>query len=255
MLGALAGKSRRFPLLIKFLDVAGMLSVQVHPPDNRTDLIPKGENGKTEAWYVLEADPGSRIYAGLKPATTAKDLRELSQNTVESHLASFAPMREQSVLVEAGTVHAIGDGLLVLEVQENSDVTFRLYDWDHIDPATGRGRPLQVEAALACIDLDQGAVLPTAAPADDRAPGPETVVDCSHFRMSRVQGDKPFAVGAADAPRVLVCVDGAGALSYSTGETHLERGGLLLLPAALGVCQFKPAGAATLLEIAAAEPT
>ena len=162
ILGRLASRFQRFPLLLKFLDVREMLSVQVHPPDDKTDLIPQGDTGKTEAWVVLEAEPGSRIYAGLKPGTTAADLRSLSQKTVNDHLASFTPSPGQTILITAGTVHALGDGVMVFEVQENSDVTFRLYDWDHIDPKTGQPRALQVDQALACIDFTQGAVEPVA---------------------------------------------------------------------------------------------
>ena len=160
MLGNLAGRFRRFPLLLKFLDVHEMLSVQVHPPDGEADLIPKGETGKTEAWVVLEAEPASRVYAGLKPGTTAADLRTLSKQTAKKYLASFTPRRGQGVFIEAGIVHSLGDGVVVFEVQENSDVTFRLYDWDHIDPKTGHPRPLQVEQALACVDFNAGSGLP-----------------------------------------------------------------------------------------------
>ena len=84
MLGKMVGRFRRFPLLLKFLDVHEMLSVQVHPPDGEADLIPEGETGKTEAWVVLEAEPASRVYAGLKLGTTAADLRTLSKQTVET---------------------------------------------------------------------------------------------------------------------------------------------------------------------------
>jgi mannose-6-phosphate isomerase len=122
-----------------------MLSVQVHPPDSKLELIPRGETGKTEAWVVLEAGRRSRIYTGLKAGTTAQDLRELSKQTVDNCLASFSPHRGQGVLIEAGVVHTLGNGVVVFEVQENSDVTFRLYDWEHVDPKTARPRPLQVE--------------------------------------------------------------------------------------------------------------
>ena len=140
VLGNLARRFQRFPLLLKFLDVQKMLSVQVHPRDSQAALIPEGESGKTEAWVVLEAGPEGRIYAGLQPGTTPADLRALSARSADDHLASFAPRRGQGVLIEAGTVHAVGNGVVVFEVQENSDVTFRLYDWDHIDPTTGHKR-------------------------------------------------------------------------------------------------------------------
>jgi hypothetical protein len=156
LMGKLAGRFRRFPLLLKFLDAREMLSVQVHPSDAHTDLLPPGETGKTEAWVVLEAGPKSRIYAGLKPGTTADDLRRaLANGTVADHLACFTPKAGDGVFIPAGTVHSLGGGVVVFEVQQNSDVTFRLYDWNHVDAKTGQPRPLQVDQALACIDFAQ----------------------------------------------------------------------------------------------------
>jgi mannose-6-phosphate isomerase len=157
LLGKLARRFRRFPLLLKFLDAREMLSVQVHPADARTDLLPAGETGKTEAWVVLEAGPESRIYAGLKPGTTADDLRRaLTSGTVTDHLVCFTPKPGDGVFIPAGTVHALGGDVVVFEVQQNSDVTFRLYDWDHVDAKTGQPRALQVDQALACIDFVGG---------------------------------------------------------------------------------------------------
>ena len=163
LMGKLAGRFRRFPLLLKFLDAREMLSVQVHPADGHTDLLPEGATGKTEAWVVLEAGTKSRIYAGLKPGTTAGDLRlALTNGAVADYLVSFTPKPGDAVFLPAGTVHSLGAGIVVFEVQENSDVRFRLYDWDHVDAKTGRPRALQVEQALACIDFVGGAASPVA---------------------------------------------------------------------------------------------
>jgi len=253
ILGKLAGRFRRFPLLLKFLDVDKMLSVQVHPPDGKAGLIPEGDTGKTEAWVVLEAGPESRIYAGLKPGTTPADLRTLSHETADKYLASFTPRRGQAVLIEAGTVHSLGDGVVVFEVQENSDVTFRLYDWDHIDPKTGHPRALQTEAALACIDFAQGAVQPIAPVMETMQPVlRERLVDCSHFRLWRLQSAAPFHVGAEDEPRVLVCIEGAGNVEYNGAGFAMEKGAVVLLPSAVGACGFRPESTVTLLEIAVA---
>jgi mannose-6-phosphate isomerase len=251
ILGKLAARFRRFPLLLKFLDVRGMLSVQVHPPDSKADLIPKGETGKTEAWVILEAEAGSRVYAGLRPGTTAEDLRALSKQSVNNCLASFTPSRGQGVLIEAGVVHSLGDGVVVLEVQENSDVTFRLYDWNHIDPKTGHPRALQVDKALACVDLLQGPIRPVAPVVETMQPAlRERLFDSPHFRLWRLQGAAPFVVGAADEPRVLVCLEGVGNLEYDGAEFAMEKGAVVLLPAAVGACRFRPERSVTLLEIA-----
>src|SRR5271154_3471252 len=145
VMGKLAGRFRRFPLLLKFLDVREMLSVQVHPTDTAT--------AKTEAWVVLEAGIKCRIYAGLKPGTTEVVLRRaLRDGTVADDIACFHPKPGDAVFLPAGTVHSLGGGVMVFEVQQNSDTTFRLYDWNHVDPKTGKPRPLQVDQALACID-------------------------------------------------------------------------------------------------------
>jgi len=254
LLGRFTPRFRRFPLLLKFLDVAKMLSVQVHPADSKTDLIPEGETGKTEAWVVLEATAESRVYAGLLPGVTAADLRAISRRTADHYLASFTPVVGQSVLIEAGTVHSLGGGLVVFEVQENSDVTFRLYDWDHIDAKTGRPRPLQVEQALACIDFAQGAIHPVHPIAETGSPtSRERLIDCSHFRMWRVQSAVPFNVGETDAPTVLVCIDGGGAIEYDGDDFAMGKGTVMLLPAAVGICRYRPAGPVTLLELAVAD--
>ena len=138
LMGKPAGRFRRFPVLLKFLDAHEKLSVQVHPKDSLGDYIPAGETGKTEAWVVLEAGRASRIYAGLKRGTTREDLeRALAGRTVADLLASFTPRVGDTVFIRAGTVHSLSD-VVVFEVQENSDVTFRLYDWDRVDPRTGK---------------------------------------------------------------------------------------------------------------------
>lgn len=250
LLGALAARFQRFPLLLKFLDVAAMLSVQVHPSGAHPELIPDGETGKTEGWVVLEAQPTSRIYAGLKPGVTVEALRTLSLETVNDCLASFSPSPGQSVLVEAGTVHSLGDGVVVLEVQQNSDITFRLYDWDHIDPKLKGPRPLQIEQALQCVDMKQGIVGPVTPSLAGTTPiRRERLLDCSHFRVWRVSGSATFDVGVADAPTVLVCLRGTGSLEHGGRAYSMKTGGVILLPAAAGMCRFRPDSYAELLEI------
>jgi mannose-6-phosphate isomerase len=255
-LGRLAKRFSRFPLLLKFLDARDTLSVQVHPSDGQAKYLPAGERGKTEAWVVLEAGAESRVYAGLKAGVTADDLRRaVVAGTVPDQLASFQPVRGDSVLIEAGTVHTMG-GLVVFEVQENSDVTFRLYDWDHVDPRTGKPRALQVDEAMACIDFSRGAVEPTMPVVEMEGSAlRERIVRCEHFEVWRLQGESPtnFTVGAEGAPRVLVCIAGDGELEHDGGVHPFRTGDVMLLPAAVGACLCTPIAAVTMLEIAVPE--
>ena len=254
LLGTLAGRFTRFPLLLKFLDAQEMLSVQVHPSDAHPDLLPSGETGKTEAWVVLKAEPQSRIYAGLKPGTTAGALRlALSDGALTQHLACFTPKPGDGVLLPAGTVHSLGGGVVVFEIQQNSDVTFRLYDWDHVDARTGKPRALHVEQALSCIDFAEGPVSPVTPWPDATMPGHERLFCCEHFSLWRIRTRDPVTVGAPGVPRVLVCIDGGGQVEHGGAITPAGRGDVLLLPAVLGECVFRPTGAVTVLEIALPE--
>ena len=251
-MGTLAGRFRRFPLLLKFLDVHETLSVQVHPSDAQTALLPDGESGKTEAWVVLQAGTESRVYAGLRPGTTADSLRRaLANGTVANQLACFTPQPGDGVFIPAGTVHALGGDVLVFEIQENSDVTFRLYDWDHVDAKTGRPRALQVEQALACIDFAGSSAGLVAPVMEATMPvGRERLVRCPQFRLWRLRGQSPFIVGAVGVPRVLVCIEGEGQVEHSGTTCAVGRGDVVLLPAVLGVCAFRPHGDANVLEMA-----
>jgi mannose-6-phosphate isomerase len=254
LLGNLAGRFIRFPLLLKLLDVKEPLSVQVHPSDACESLIPIGETGKTEAWVVLETGPGARIFAGLKTATTACRMRQaIADGTVVDELAQFTPKPGDAVLIRAGTVHSLAD-VVVFEIQQNSDVTFRLYDWDHIDPMTVQRRPLQVEQAIACIDFDQGAVTPLAPRLLETRPVlREKIIHCDQFAATRISGQFPFIVGQAATPRVLACLEGSGHLEYA-GQTYaFGRGQVLLSPAVVGACLCQPHGSISVLEISLPE--
>jgi mannose-6-phosphate isomerase len=240
----------RFPLLLKFLDVRAALSVQVHPSDRQIAYLPAGESGKTEAWVVLGAGQLSRIYAGLTAHTTSALLRDaLAKGTVTDHLASFVPSSGDAVFIPAGTVHSLRD-LIIFEVQENSNVTFRLYDWNQIDSKTRQHRPLQVEQAMACIDFSQGAIAPVVPLVEQLVPAlRERLFDCEHFRLWRLRAKSPLTVGSAGAPRVLVCIEGKGQLTPNDAEFPFGPGDVFLLPAEIGACLCRPSGKVELLEI------
>ena len=254
LMGKYAPYFKRFPLLLKFLDCQQVLSVQVHPSDQLTQYIPEGESGKTEAWVVLETGKDAIIYAGLKPGTTAATIQKaLHEHKVADDLAHFKPHKGDAVLIKAGTVHTLGDAV-VFEVQENSDVTYRLYDWDRVDEKTGKPRDLQVDKAIACIDFSKTDIGPVKPVKEDACPEQrEKVFDNDHFAVFRITGEKTFTTGHENTPRILVCIEGAGELESNNEQYPLRKGDVMLLPAIAGECPFTPKGKATLLEVALPE--
>jgi mannose-6-phosphate isomerase len=254
LLGNLWGRFGRFPLLLKLLDVREPLSVQVHPSDAFRSLLPSGETGKTEAWVVLENGPGARIFAGLKTAITWEGMHQaVADGTVVRQLADFLPAPGDAVLICAGTVHSLAD-VVVLEIQQNSDVTFRIYDWDHIDPQTAQRRPLQVDQALACMNFSQEAVTPLIPRMIETRPVlREKLIHCDQFSVTRISGRIPFVVGKAETPRVLACLAGNGHLEYAGEVYPFRRGEVLLSPAVVGACLCRPHGLVSMLEIALPE--
>ena len=167
----------RFPLLVKLLDAAQPLSVQVHPDDARAALRGDGELGKTEMWHVLHADPGAEVVLGLRDGTDERALRRAcADSRIEELLNRAAVKAGDSILVPAGTVHAILGGAVLLEVQQDSDVTYRLHDWGRTG-ADGRPRPLHLEEAIGAIDFAGPAprVRPLAGAASGAARAPTTV--------------------------------------------------------------------------------
>lgn len=242
----------RFPLLFKFIDARQELSVQVHPNDEQAAARHgPGQFGKTEAWVVLDACPhASRIYAGVAEGVSAEQFRQaLRDRTTSSLLHSFIPTPGDCLFLEAGTVHAVGANLLIFEVQQTSDITYRLYDWDRIDARTGQPRQLHIDDGLACADFARGRCQPIL-PIPSRMPGGrrERLVACRYFSLERHVGREPFAVGLPGQCRVVVCSSGSGALAWRGDRYPLARGDVILIPAEVGACQCEPDGEIELLE-------
>jgi mannose-6-phosphate isomerase len=251
ILGGARPVNGRFPLLLKFIDARQELSVQVHPDDERAARAVPGASGKTEAWVILDAHPErSRIYSGFRPGVTADHFRDaLAGRRTPETLHSFTPNRGDCVFLEAGTVHAIGAEILLFEVQQTSDITYRLYDWDRVDAKTGKPRDLHVEEALMCSAFHRGPCHPVRPDTEEHPHGRrERLVRCPYFSLERHAGRLPFPVGAAGECRVVVCVDGSGELE-SQGRRHsIATGDVVLLPAEVGECACRPDGEITLLE-------
>jgi mannose-6-phosphate isomerase len=240
LLGPAASRHSVFPLLVKLLDACDWLSVQVHPDDDLVRTLWPGEGGKTEAWFVLDARPGSRIYAGLRPGVNEPRLRQaLAAGSVAECLHSFEPAPGDCLFLKAGIVHAVGGGVLMAEVQQTSDATFRLFDWNRRDEQ-GRSRPLHIEQALACIDWRQGPVEPIRIADFGRRPtGPlETrhLVSCPYFELDFLRAGEAFPCGGTGRLEILTVLQGAGRLH----EADLRLGQTWLLPASLPPLRLQP---------------
>ncbi len=185
-----AAPSEPFPLLFKFLDANQNLSVQVHPNDTQGARLSPPDLGKTEAWVILDAAPGSRVYAGLKRGfDRAALMREVARGTTELCLHSIHPRAGDCFFIPAGTVHALGAGLLVAEIQQSSDTTFRLYDWNRTGP-DGTPRELHIEQALDTIDYERGPIEPQT-PTSTSRDHVERLVACDQFVLDRWHFDAP----------------------------------------------------------------
>jgi mannose-6-phosphate isomerase len=255
LLGPGVGPRDQFPLLVKFLDAHQVLSVQVHPDDELGRRL-ANDNGKTEAWVILHAEPGSLIYAGLRPGVThAEFARAMDGGEVEPLLHRFEARPGDCILIPAGTVHAIGAGVVLAEIQQMSDATFRVHDWGRVG-ADGRPRALHRAEALESTDFAAGPVNPVAS-RPRRLPGGthERLVACPYFVLERFRlgGPEGMSLGDADRRRftILIALEGRAEVRYGPGPdaATLDFGQTLLLPAALGACTVFPkdGGGAVLL--------
>lgn len=225
LLGPAADRYALFPWLIKLLDASDWLSVQVHPDEDTVQRLLPGEGPKSEAWLVLDAEPTARVYAGLKPGVGKPELRAaLQRGAVADCLHAFTPRSGDIVYLPAGTVHAVGGGVLMAEIQQTSDATFRLFDWSRTD-ANGRSRKLHLDEALASIHWDQGPIQPT--PAND---DPQPLVRCPYFELQRVHWSGAISVGGAGRMQALIVTAGHG--RFPNGE-FLMAGDVWILPALL----------------------
>ncbi len=247
LFGPAVGLREQFPLLVKFLDAHRDLSVQVHPDDDRGRRL-ADDNGKTEAWVVVHAEPGSLIYAGLRDGVTRERFADaLEANAVEPLLHRFPARPGDCIFIPAGTVHAIGAGVVMAEVQQMSDATFRVYDWGRLGD-DGQPRPLHIAQALESTNFDAGPVAPVR-PEVETVPGGERerLVACPYFDLERLRLRKPERVGSHDRFTILLGLAGASEIRHDGLAHTLRTGETLLLPAGLGPCEVVPQGNATIL--------
>lgn len=210
-----------FPILIKWLDCRERLSLQVHPPATIAGQL--GGEPKTENWYIADTAPGAQLIVGLKKGVTRASFeRAIIEQTVESCVHKFRVAEGDSILVHSGQVHAIDAGNLILEIQQNSDTTYRVYDWGRTG-LDGKPRPLHVAESLKCIQWDDFEPTPVRG-----APTSAVIADCDEFRIRRVvlsPGEK-LVFNKDEQPRLLSVASG----SLECGGRTLGRGDNALLP-------------------------
>lgn len=234
-----------FPLLFKFLDAKDDLSIQLHP----NDVLAKERHnsfGKTEMWYVMQADEGAEIIVGFKKKSSASEyLQHLEQKSLVSILNKIPVQQGDVFFLETGTIHAIGAGVVIAEIQQTSDITYRIYDWDRVD-AQGNSRELHIDLALDAITYDE---VQSERKYETKTNTSNLAVDCPYFTTNVIPLDGKMNFNKnGESFTVLVCTEGE---FYVQTDSYMkysfQKGDTVLFPAAL--TDFELVGKATLLEI------
>jgi mannose-6-phosphate isomerase len=204
----------RFPILIKILDAADDLSIQVHPPAAVASSL--GGEPKTEMWYIADAKPGAKLYVGLREGATRESFEaSIADGTVANQVNEITPSKGDCIFIESGRLHAIGAGFLIHEIQQNSDTTFRVFDWNRTD-SEGKPRQLHVEQSLACIDFSD------TAPEVSKPVG-NTLAECPFFKTTLHHLAPGETISNPDPERfsLITVVSGNLGGNHTTGQTVL----------------------------------
>lgn len=238
-----------FPLLIKILDSNDWLSIQVHPGDEMAAERHNG-SGKTEMWYVMDADPGAQLISGFRSNITKEQyLEKLDSGTLTS-LMNYVKVASGDVFyIPSGRVHALGPGLLIAEIQQSSDLTYRIYDYDRKDQQ-GKSRELHTDLALDALDFDYPGEVRT--PHIPQLNTSVPLVDCRYFVTDLIEFGTTLVKNYADRDSfvILFCLNGKCSVDYSGGTESLKAGEVIMIPSALqGNIALVPKGETRILEI------
>ena len=240
----------RFPLLAKLIDAADKLSVQVHPDDAAARLLETdaAASGKTEAWYVLRAREGASVILGFaRPVERARLPASVADGSFLALLRHVPVATGDALLVPAGTVHAINDGILLFEIQQSSNLTYRVYDYGRREE-DGKPRALHLDKALHVLDCSDTPPVKTCATASTGRPGPRPLLRCAYFALERWDLDSAAEASTSEETfELLASIEGQVQLAWPGGDLRLCRGDMVLLPASLGTYTLSPAGPASLL--------
>ncbi len=222
----------RFPLLVKFIDAYDRLSIQVHPDDEYAKVHENGELGKTEMWYIIDAQEDAKLIFGLKEGTDKESFAQALKKGEPDDMLNYVSVKKGDMFfVPAGMLHAIGKGILIAEIQQNSDTTYRVFDYNRRDKE-GNLRPLHIDKALDVIDFTASAKAVEG-----------NIVSCPYFHTEKINlsGEKQFSAGFT----ILICTQGSGEILYENGKTNFKAGDSFVIPAALN--GFKVCGRGDIL--------
>ena len=224
--------SDRFPLLVKILDAREDLSIQVHPPAHLAESL--GGEPKTEMWYVAHAQAQARLVVGLRHGVTQENFRHAIEAGTVADLVHEIPVTSgDSIFIPSGRLHAIGGGLLIIEIQQNSDTTYRVFDWNRVG-LDGKPRELHIEQSLACIDYTD------VEPSVDQAQG-DVIARCEYFVVEKFSLDGGVALGLARQDRFSLLHIVSGAVADDAGKQWPAGATLLLSPGEKGISATEPA--------------
>lgn len=238
----------QFPLLIKFIDAKEWLSIQVHPDDDLA--VERGlERGKTEMWYIIEADEESQLISGFNQKINGDEYLKRLNNKTLTEVMNFENVRKGDVFyMPSGRVHAIGPGILLAEIQQSSDTTYRIYDWDRVD-AQGKPRELHVDEAMEAIDFNiyEGYKTSYRVVKNDTS----NIIDEKYFTTNIIFLDKILKkdFNNIDSFVIYIIVEGSLTIIYKDGEMDLKLGDAILIPAALKTYEFHTNSSAKILEV------
>lgn len=234
-------RGEKFPILVKLIDAARDLSIQVHPSD-KTALRELGEQGKAEMWCVVDCEPKSALYYGFSQKISREEFLQRATDGTICEVLNRVPVQKGDVFyILPGTIHAIGSGILVAEIQQNSNTTFRVYDYQRRD-AQGNLRPLHLERAMAVVDLEP--VVPAECRANSGAVFPEfsmaKMFSCPYFRAYRLDLRSQAELCCdGQSFQHLLCIEGEGEIEHEGKAFPFRRGDSYFMPAALGDYRIK----------------
>ena len=237
----LGSKHSELPILVKFIDAKKDLSVQVHPADEYAKEYENGQNGKTEMWYICDTDDHASIVYGFKENITPEKIKEhINEGTLSDDLNRITVQKGESYLIKAGTVHAIGAGCLIAEIQQNSNLTYRLYDYNRRNK-DGKLRELHIDKALAVSNMQKMVINKEQRMTDE-------LCSCQYFTVNRKQITEDYSLKTTkDSFKVLLVVEGNGTVNWKEEKFKIHKGTCMFIPAESLTVKIK--GRITILDI------